>query len=203
LTETVSGDTFLDKGRLLEKLGSVGKPCLHLDVAIWDDGNRPVPAGTPGEIVLKGPKVFKGYWKDEAATAAAFSGGGFHTGDVGIIDDDGYLFIVDRKKDIIISGGENVASLEVERVLYEHPAVLEAAVVGRPDTRWTEVPVAFVSLRPGAQVSEEELMSFCAGKLAKFKTPKAVTFIDSLPRNPSGKILKRELRDRARTQAGP
>ena len=109
-------------------------------------------------------------------------------------DDDGYLYIVDRLKDMIVSGGENIASSEVERVLYEHPAVLETAVIGRPDERWGEVPVAVVVLRPGASATADELIEHCRGQLAKFKVPKAVTFIDALPRNPSGKVLKRELR---------
>ena len=195
LTETVSGDTFLDKAHTLGKLGSVGKPCLHVEVAIWDDEGRPVPPGTLGEIVLRGPKVFTGYWKDPEATAAAFRGGWFHTGDVGALDAEGFLSIVDRKKDLIISGGENIASPEVERVLYEHPAVLEAAVVGRPDPRWGEVPVAFVVLRASAQATPEELVDFCRAKLARFKVPRAVVLTDALPRNPSGKVLKRTLRE--------
>ena len=198
LTETVSGDTFLDKRMTVEKLGSVGKPCLHLDVAIWDEEDRPVAPGAPGEIVLRGPKVFKGYWKDPEATTAAFRGGWFHTGDIGYLDADGFLYIVDRKKDIIVSGGENIASLEVERVLYEHPAVLEAAVVARRDARWGEVPVAFVVCRAGATATEEELREHCLARLAKFKVPRALEFIDALPRNPSGKVLKRLLRERAR-----
>jgi acyl-CoA synthetase (AMP-forming)/AMP-acid ligase II len=198
LTETVSGDTFLDKGKTVAKIGSVGKPCLHLEVEIWDDEGRPIPAGTLGEIVLRGPKVFKGYWKDPDATAAAFRGGWFHTGDIGSIDADGFLYIVDRKKDLIISGGENIASPEVERVLYEHPAVLEASVVGRPDLRWSEVPVAFVVLREGTKASAEELQEFCRARLARFKVPRAVEFIEALPRNPSGKVLKRVLREQAK-----
>lgn len=198
LTETVSGDTFLDKRQTVEKIGSVGKPCLHLEVAIRNDEDGPVPAGTLGEIVLRGPKVFKGYWKDPDATAAALRGGWFHTGDVGYLDTDGFLYIVDRKKDLIISGGENIASPEVERVLYEHPAVLEASVVGRPDPRWGEVPVAFVVRRDGAKVAAEELQEFCRARLARFKVPRAVEFIDALPRNPSGKVLKRVLRDQTR-----
>ena len=201
LTETVSGDTFLDKRRSVEKLGSVGKPCLHVEVAIWDDHDRPAPAGALGEIVLRGPKVFKGYWKDPEATEAAFRGGWFHTGDVGYLDGDGYLYLVDRKKDLIVSGGENVASLEVERVLYEHPAVLEAAVVGRPDARWGEAPVAFVALREGAKTTGAELREFCLGRLAKFKVPKDVFFTGSLPRNPSGKVLKRVLREDVRNRS--
>jgi acyl-CoA synthetase (AMP-forming)/AMP-acid ligase II len=197
LTETVSGDTFLDKRMTVAKLGSVGKPCLHLDVAIWDEEDRPVAPGALGEIVLRGPKVFKGYWKDPDATTAAFRGGWFHTGDIGSLDADGFLYIVDRKKDIIVSGGENIASLEVERVLYEHPAVLEAAVVARRDVRWGEVPVAFVVCRAGATATEHELREHCLARLAKFKVPRALEFIDALPRNPSGKVLKRLLRERA------
>jgi len=194
LTETVSGDTFLDRDSIITKLGSVGRPCRHVELDVWDEHGRSVAPGEKGEIVLRGPKVFKGYWRDPEATAKAFEGGWFHTGDIGVRDDDGYLFIVDRLKDMIISGGENIAGSEVERVLYEHPAVLEVAVVGRPDERWGEVPVAHVVLREGATATAEELMEHCRGQLAKFKVPKDVRFLDALPRNPSGKILKRELR---------
>ncbi|MBL7494935.1 long-chain fatty acid--CoA ligase [Frankia sp. CNm7] len=194
LTETVSGDTFLDAGSIRAKRGSVGRECLYLELDIWDEDSRSLPAGEAGEIVLRGPKVFKGYWRDPEATERAFAGGWFHTGDIGVRDEDGYVFIVDRLKDMILSGGENIAGSEVERVLYEHPAVLEAAVIGRPDEKWGEVPVAFVAPRPGTTVTADELVDHCRGSLAKFKVPKAVTFIDALPRNPSGKILKRELR---------
>jgi acyl-CoA synthetase (AMP-forming)/AMP-acid ligase II len=195
LTETVSGDTFLDRDSIVTKLGSVGRPCLYLELDIWDDQGTSVPAGERGEIVMRGPKVFKGYWRDADATAAAFAGGWFHTGDIGVRDDDGYLFIVDRLKDMIVSGGENIAGSEVERVLYEHESVLEAAVVGRPDERWGEVPVAFVVLRPDPTATADALLEHCRAQLAKFKVPKEVTFLDALPRNPSGKVLKRELRD--------
>jgi fatty-acyl-CoA synthase len=194
LTETVSGDTFLDRHSTFTKLGSVGRPCLYLDVDVWDSEGRSVPAGSRGEVVLRGPKVFKGYWRDPEATDRAFAGGWFHTGDIGVRDEDGYLFIVDRLKDMIVSGGENIAGSEVERVLYEHDAVVEAAVVGRPDERWGEVPVAFVVVRPGSPVTAEQLVAHCAEQLARFKVPKDVTFLDALPRNPSGKVLKRELR---------
>ena len=197
LTETVSGDTFLDRDSIITKLGSVGRPCLHLELDIWDDDGRSLPAGERGEIVLRGPKVFQGYWRDPDATAKAFAGGWFHTGDVGVRDDDGYLFIVDRLKDMIVSGGENIASSEIERVLYEHAAVLEAAVVARPDERWGEVPVAFVALRQGATVTTDELLAHCGSQLARFKIPKDITIVDELPRNPSGKVLKRELREDA------
>src|SRR5262249_33556088 len=197
LTETVSGDTFLDRDSILTKLGSVGRPCLYLELDIWDENGASLPPGRPGEVVLRGPKVFKGYWRDPDATSAAFAGGWFHTGDIGVVDDDGYLFIVDRLKDMILSGGENIAGSEVERVLYEHGAVLEAAVVARPDERWGEVPVAFVALRPNATATSDELIEHCRSQLARFKVPKEVVFVDALPRNPSGKVLKRELRDRA------
>ena len=194
LTETVSGDTFLDRDSIVTKLGSVGRPCLYLELDVWDEERRSVPAGERGEIVMRGPKVFAGYWRDPDATAAAFAGGWFHTGDVGVRDEDGYLYIVDRLKDMIVSGGENIAGSEVERVLYEHESVLEVAVVGRPDDRWGEVPVAFVVLRPEATATAETLLEHCRGQLARYKVPKEITFLEALPRNPSGKVLKRELR---------
>jgi fatty-acyl-CoA synthase len=197
LTETVSGDTFLDRDSTITKLGSVGRACLYLDLEVWDEERNVVPAGERGEVVLRGPKVFKGYWRDPDATAAAFAGGWFHTGDIGVKDEDGYVYIVDRLKDMIVSGGENIASSEVERVLYEHAAVSEAAVVGSPDEKWGEVPVAFVVLQEGASVAPDELIDHCRAQLAKFKVPRQVTFIDALPRNPSGKVLKRELREQA------
>jgi acyl-CoA synthetase (AMP-forming)/AMP-acid ligase II len=196
MTETVSGDTFLDRDSIIRKLGSVGRPCLYLELDVWDEQGRSVPAGERGEIVMRGPKVFKGYWRDPDATAAAFVGGWFHSGDVGVRDDDDYLFIVDRLKDMIVSGGENIAGSEVERVLYEHESVLEVAVVGRPDERWGEVPVAYVVLREHATATEDALLEHCRRQLAKFKVPRTITVIDALPRNPSGKVLKRELRSR-------
>lgn len=194
LTETVSGDTFLDRDSTISKLGSVGRACVFLEIDIWDEEGNSVPTGERGEIVLRGPKVFKGYWRDPEASEKAFAGGWFHTGDIGVFDDDRYLYIVDRLKDMILSGGENIAGSEVERVLYTHPAVREAAVIGRPDEKWGEVPIAFVALHDGASATPDELIEHCRGQLAKFKVPKAVTLIDALPRNPSGKVLKRELR---------
>jgi acyl-CoA synthetase (AMP-forming)/AMP-acid ligase II len=198
LTETVSGDTFLDRESTVSKLGSVGRPCLYLDLDVWDENGASVGSGERGEVVLRGPKVFKGYWRDPEATNAAFAGGWFHTGDIGVRDDDGYLYIVDRLKDMIVSGGENIAGSEVERVLYEHASVLEAAVVGRADERWGEVPFAFVVPRAGATTTAGELIEHCRGQLARFKVPKDVVFVDELPRTPSGKVLKRELRTRTR-----
>jgi fatty-acyl-CoA synthase len=194
LTETVSGDTFLDRESTVSRLGSVGRPCLYLELDIWDEHGAPVAAGERGEIVMRGPKVFKGYWRDPEATDKAFAGGWFHTGDIGVADDDGYVYIVDRLKDMIVSGGENIASSEVERVIYEHESVVEVAVVGRPDERWGEVPVAFVVVSPTASTTPEALIEHCRGQLAKYKVPKDIVLIDALPRNPSGKVLKRELR---------
>lgn len=151
-----------------------------------------------GEIVVRGPTVMDGYYRDPEATAEAFAGGWFHTGDLAVVHPDGYVQIVERKKDIIISGGENVSSVEVEGVLYQHPAVLEAAVVGIPDPRWGEVPKAYVVLRPGAHATAEELVAFCRDRLAHFKAPKAVEFVPELPKTATGKIQKFLLRSEAR-----
>ena len=198
LTETVSGDTFNDQAHTLSKIGSVGKPVLNLDLKILGPDDAPAEPGSPGEVLLRGPKVVSGYWKNPDATGAAFTADGwFRTGDIGHLDKDGYLYIDDRKKDMIVSGGENVATTEVERVLYGHEAVLEAAVVGMPDARWGEVPRAFIVLKPGREgsVTPEALIAHCRARLAGFKTPKQVVFMDTLPRTPSGKVLKRELRE--------
>jgi len=196
LTETVSGDTFLARDKMIAKIGSVGKPVRQLRVRVVDDNGMDVPAGELGEIVLRGPKVFKGYWKNPQATAEAIKDGWFHTGDIGILDPEGYLYIIDRKKDIIISGGENIASLEVERIIYELPQVLETAVIGIPHPKWQEIPIAYVALKKGEKLTTEEIIAHCARKLAKFKVPKEIHFIDVLPRNPSGKVLKRQLREK-------
>ena len=197
MTETVSGDTMLDKGRTLSKLGSVGKPVLHTEIrTVRPDGSDCRP-GEPGEVIMRGPKVCKGYWRDERATAETIRDGWLHSGDLGVLDEDGYLFIVDRLKDVIVSGGENIASSEVERVLYEHPAIAEVAVVARPDERWIEVPVAFYVTAPGETVDAEQLQAHCRAVLAGYKVPKGFLPIDALPRNPSGKVLKRELRELA------
>ena len=199
LTETVSGDTFNDQAHTLSKIGSVGKPVVNLDVRVLGPDDAPVAPGAQGEIALRGPKVVSAYWKNPEATAAAFTPDGwFRTGDIGHLDSGGYLYIDDRKKDMIVSGGENIATSEVERVLYEHEAVLEAAVVGMADARWGEVPRAFIVLKPGQEASgitPEALIAHCRSRLAGFKTPKQVVFLETLPRNPSGKVLKRELRE--------
>lgn len=195
LTETCSGDTLMEAGREIEKIGSTGRALPHVQLAVVDDAGNPLPAREQGEICLRGPKVTRGYWKDEAKTQASFYGEWFRTGDVGYVDEEGFLYLTDRKKDMIISGGENIASSEVERVLYQLPQVAEAAVVGLPDDRWGESVTAVVVLRPGTTLTQEELRAHCHGKLAGFKAPKRLVVLGALPRNPSGKVLKRVLRD--------
>jgi fatty-acyl-CoA synthase len=160
---------------------------------------EPVPRDgqTPGELLIRGNTVMKGYLKNQTSTAKAFAGGWFHTGDIAVVHPDGYLQITDREKDIIISGGENISSVEVEDLLHQHPAVLNAAVVAKPDDKWGEVPCAFVELKVGVgAVTEEEVISFCRDRLAKFKCPREVRFI-TLPKTATGKIQKFRLREMA------
>jgi acyl-CoA synthetase (AMP-forming)/AMP-acid ligase II len=194
LTETVSGDTFLDRESTVSKLGSVGRPCQYLELDLWDERGRSVPAGERGEVVLRGPKVFKGYWRDPDATDVAFAGGWFHTGDVGLKDDDGYLYIVDRLKDMIVSGGENIYSREVEEALATHPAIEHAAVIGLPDPHWGESVKACVVLRTGRSASEAELIEHCRNPIASYKKPRAIDFVEALPRLFNGKVDKKRLR---------
>ncbi len=194
LTESCSGDSFMEAGREIEKIGSAGRATLHVEIEIQDDEGRPLPGGETGEICLRGPKVTRGYWKDSERTEACFRGGWFRSGDVGHLDEEGFLYLTDRLKDMIKSGGENISSTEVERVIYELPQVREAAVVGLADPHWGEKPVAVVVLAPQTALSLSELDSHCRGKLGGFKVPKELHVVDSLPRNATGKILKRTLR---------
>ena len=194
LTESVGGDTFMEPGREIEKIGSTGRAIAHVEIEIRDDRGNRLAAGENGEICLRGPKVTKGYWRDPEKTAAAFFGDWFRTGDVGYLDEEGFLYLTDRKKDMIISGGENIASSEVERVIYEMPEVREVAVIGVRDERWGEKPVAIVVLAEGAALDLPALTDYCRTRLASFKVPKQLIIRDSLPRNPSGKVLKRVLR---------
>ncbi|TDK41190.1 AMP-binding protein [Antarcticimicrobium luteum] len=201
MTETVSGDTLMEPGREIEKIGSVGRPVSMVELEIRDDEGQNLPAGEIGEICMRGPKVTRGYWKDPERTAAAMFGDGFlRSGDVGYLDEEGFLFLTDRKKDMIISGGENIASSELERVIHMMDEVADVAVVARPDERWGEVPLAAIVLREGATLDLESLVGFCRAHLAGFKCPKDMRILDDLPRNPSGKILKRVLRDRFLTE---
>lgn len=196
MTESLSGDTFMTPGYELAKIGSVGRPVPMAEVVIRNEAGQTLTAGEEGEICLRGPKITSGYWKDPARTADALWPDGFlRTGDVGMIDADGFLFLTDRKKDMIISGGENISSAEVERVLYEMSQVREAAVIGRTDERWGEVPVAYIVPNEGAEITLEEVTAFCRQRLASFKCPKDLVVMEKLPRNPSGKVLKRALRE--------
>jgi fatty-acyl-CoA synthase len=177
---------------------TTGLPILGVDVRVLDADDREVPwdGATPGEVCARSNHVMAGYWGDPVATAAALRGGWLRTGDVATVDPDGYLTIVDRKKDLIVSGGENIATVQVEHALAEHPAVHEVAVVGVPDERWGEVPKAWVALRPGHRVDGEELRSWVRERLAGFKVPREVAFLPELPKGGTGKILKHELRAR-------
>ncbi|MFD7847648.1 acyl-CoA synthetase [Nocardia sp. NPDC059764] len=180
----------------LTKPGSAGRPALNVETRVVDDDDNPVGVGVVGEIVHRSPQAMLGYWNDPAKTAEAFRNGWFHSGDLGVLDADGYLSVVDRKKDMIKTGGENVASREVEEVLYEHPDVSEAAVVGIPHPRWIEAVAAIVVARTGTAPDAAAVIAHCKQRLAGYKVPKYVTFVEALPKNPSGKILKRELRTR-------
>lgn len=163
---------------------------------VVDEDMVECPPGVVGEIVIRGEQVLKGYFRNEEGTAKAFANGWFHTGDMARRDEEGFFYIVDRMKDMIITGGENVYSREVEEVLYQHPAVSEAAVVGVPDEMWGEKVTAVVVLRPGMSATEAEIIAGVAENLAGYKKPKSVVFLEELPKTVSGKIIKRELRDR-------
>lgn len=193
-TEIAPVATILFPEEHAQRLGSAGRPTLHVETRIVDDAMNPVAVGEIGEIVHRSPQLLSGYWQDPVRTAEAFAGGWFHSGDLGVQDDAGYITVVDRKKDMIKTGGENVASREVEEALYRHAAVSEVAVIGLPDPKWIEAVTAVIVLRDGHSLSEAEVMAHCAQHLAGFKAPKRVIFVENLPRNASGKILKRDLR---------
>ncbi|HEU5140270.1 MAG TPA: fatty acyl-CoA synthetase [Bacillales bacterium] len=194
-TEVAPFATVLQPEEQLNKIGTVGRPCLNMETKVVNDLDQEVSPGTLGEIVHRSPHVMAGYYRDEEKTKAVFQNEWFHTGDLGFFDKDGYLTVVDRKKDMIKTGGENVASLEVEEILYQHPTVNEVSVIGVPHPYWIEAIVAVIVAKPGQTVDEIELQSFCKENLADFKVPKFFVVADDLPRNPSGKILKRELRE--------
>lgn len=194
MTETAPSGTLLDADHVKDKAGSIGRPMYYLQTRIVDENDREVPTGEVGELVLRGPNVFVGYWGLPDATAEAFRGGWFHTGDLGRVDDEGFITLVDRKKDMIITGGENVYPIEVEQVLWRHEAVREVAVVGVPHPKWEETPIAVVALEDGAEVTADELISFARERLAHFKCPTRVEYVPELPRNAAGKILKAALR---------
>jgi long-chain acyl-CoA synthetase len=194
LTETASTTTFnvsADERRAY----SVGKPIWGTQTQVWDDQGRPLPPGPEhvGEIVTRGMHVMKGYWHHPEATADVFTGDWLHTGDLGYFDEDGFLFIVSRKKELIIRGGYNVYPSEIENVLHAHPAIAEAAVVGVPDERLGQEVMAAIILRPSMDLLEQELIAYCRERLAAYKCPRVFQFRGALPKNSLGKVLKDEL----------
>jgi acyl-CoA synthetase (AMP-forming)/AMP-acid ligase II len=203
MTETSAVLTYLepaDHQRALagepHLLLSAGRAIPGTEVRVVDGEDRPLPLGTIGEICGRGPQLMRGYWNLPEASEAALAGGWMHTGDAGTMDEEGFVYIQDRTKDMVVSGGENVYPREVEDVLFQHPAVADAAVIGVPDERWGEAVKAVVVLRSGESTDEESIIEFCQGRLAGYKRPRSVDFVDELPRNPSGKVLKRILREK-------
>ena len=196
LTETAPYASLLASDLAMVKVGSAGKAPMFTEVRIVDKENNPVAAGVHGEVCIKGPNVMKGYWNREDATAEAIDAEGwFHSGDIGYLDNDDFLFLCDRVKDMVISGGENIYPAEVESILYGHPAVLEVAVIGLPDDKWGEAVVAIVALNEGSKLTLEALRDFAGESLARYKLPSQLHFIDMLPRNPAGKVQKFKLKE--------
>jgi len=195
-TETAPVAVYTRIGGDLSRAGSTGLPGLVCEAKIVDVAGEEVLHGTPGEVVVRGPNLFFEYWGNEAATGETLRDGWYHSGDIGTRDADGYFFIHDRKKNMIISGGENIYPAEIERVLLVHPAVAEAAVIGRPDPKWQEVPVAYVVCR--APVEADALKQHVTGELARFKVPREYVFVDALPRNAMGKVQHFVLREMER-----
>jgi acyl-CoA synthetase (AMP-forming)/AMP-acid ligase II len=179
----------------LRRLESAGRAVFGTEIRIIDEEGRPLPPGELGEIIARGDQVMTGYWKLEEATSETLKDGWLHTGDLGTMDEEGYVYVTDRMKDMIVSGGENVYPREIEEVLFSHPAVADAAVIGVPSAQWGEEVKAIIVLKPDAKATDEEIMDFCRGKLAGYKRPRSVDFIGVLPKNLSGKVLKRELRE--------
>jgi acyl-CoA synthetase (AMP-forming)/AMP-acid ligase II len=180
----------------MKRLSSAGFARTGVVLKVVDALDKPVPPGEIGEVVVHSDVVMKGYWRNADATNAAMRGGWLHSGDLGYLDEQGYLFLMDRSKDMIISGGENIYPREVEEVIIQHPAVREVAVIGVPDAKWGEAIKAVVAIRPGEEVSEQELIIYCKKRIASYKKPKSIDFIDELPKNNYGKIVKRELREK-------
>jgi len=202
-TEIAPLATVLKPEDQLRKPGSAGRPALNVETRVVDDAMRDVQVGEIGEIVHRSPQLLQGYFNDAQRTAAAFEGGWFHSGDLATIDAEGYITVVDRKKDMIKTGGENVASREVEEALYRLEGVSEVAVIGLPHPRWIEAVTAVLVVKAGHALDSARVLAHAAQHLAPFKCPKAVVFVDALPKNPSGKLLKRELRQRLQDHYAP
>jgi hypothetical protein len=199
-TEIAPLATILGPADQLRKAGSCGRATINVETRVVTDQMTDVAVGEVGEIVHRSPHLMSGYFKDEARTKASFHGDWFHSGDLATMDDEGYITVVDRKKDMIKTGGENVASREVEEAIYALSAVSEVAVIGLPDAKWVEAVTAIVVLKAGESLSVDQLLAHCQAQLAGFKVPKRVEFVDALPKNPSGKVLKRELREQRTAQ---
>jgi fatty-acyl-CoA synthase len=196
MSEAAPSISTLGKDLALKKAGSIGRALFHVETRVVDDNLNDMPVGEVGELIIRGPNLMQGYWNRPEATNEAFAGGWFHTGDFAWMDEDGDLYIVDRKKDMFISGGENVYPAEVENAIFELPQVAETAVIGIKDEKWGEVGLAVVCLKPGEQLSEEDIITFLKERLAKYKVPKRVVFMEQLPRNAAGKVLKKNLREK-------
>jgi fatty-acyl-CoA synthase len=194
MTETSPAGTMLDAADAIRKVGSAGKALMHTAIRIVDDAGKDVAPGGIGELLIKGPNITPGYWNKPEATAKAFTDGWLHTGDAARQDEEGFVYIVDRWKDMYISGGENVYPAEVENVLFQLPQVADAAIIGVPNERWGEVGMAIIVRKPDQALEEGDVIRHCLGRLAKFKVPQSVVFVETLPRNATGKVLKRELR---------
>jgi acyl-CoA synthetase (AMP-forming)/AMP-acid ligase II len=194
LTESCGPACLTSPDEAISKAGSTGKPFMHTDVRIVDGNGNEVAPGEIGELVCRGRHIMKGYWNRPDATAESIRDGWLYTGDLATMDEEGYVYIQDRKKDMIISGGENIYPAEVENVILSHPKVKDVAVIGQPSERWGESPLAIV-VPVDEGVTEGDVLTYCNGKLARYKMPKGAVFIDEIPRNPSGKALKRLLRD--------
>jgi long-chain acyl-CoA synthetase len=202
ITVLPTDDHFDDHdGRRLERLGSVGRAQTGVELAVLDPDDAPLPAGEIGEVCVRGDVVMAGYLNNPQATAATLANGWLHTGDLGRLDGHGYLTLVDRSKDLIISGGSNIYPREVEEVLLLHPAIKEAAIIGVPDPEWGEAVVAVVVKKEGHIPDLREIDLFCLEHIARFKRPKRYVFVDELPKNATGKVLKRELRERLRKES--
>jgi fatty-acyl-CoA synthase len=195
MTESTGTGIVLEPEDGERKLGSCGRPMFHCNARVWDDSGKDAAPDAIGELMLRGPVVTKGYWNLPEQTKASFTDGWFHTGDIARMDEEGYIYVVDRIKDMLITGGENVYPAEVEDVIMGHPKVGEVGVIGVPDAKWGESVRAVVVPLPGQKLTPEEIRGYCEGKLARYKIPKSIVFVDALPRNPAGKILKRILRE--------
>ncbi|MGB6246393.1 acyl-CoA synthetase [Gordonia sp. (in: high G+C Gram-positive bacteria)] len=196
MTEAAPFVSILAPGDVMAKAGSVGKPVTHVDVRIVDDRGDEVAIGETGEMLVRGPNIFVGYWQKPEATASALQSGWYHTGDLATCDEDGFYSIIDRKKDMVISGGENVYPAEVEQALYQNPKIAEVAVIGTPHEHWGEMVTAVVVLKPGADLTADELEAWARERLSAFKCPRRIEFVDELPHTATGKVLKREIRKR-------